>query len=354
MSGASEQRRAAAGGEPRTSDGEPFEAAGAEESAAAAAARVAPGLARIAATAWWRTTGWAVGASARATGRVARAALSGESPAELFDRTGVELREYAQRLLGMIEGDGEGEGPGKADRAGRAGRGGAQGGLPGLRSLGSDLLRQSADVDFDEETHPAYARILTELAPDEARILRLLAVEGAQPSVDVRTGVPLVSGSTQLVASGLSMIGAGAGLLHTGRVPAYLNNLHRLGLIWFSREPVRDPTRYQVLEAQPEVTTALDEAGRLGRTVRRSVQLTPFGTDFCEVCLPLGGIERDAVGAPGVEAQETSGAPGAEPHRAAGDLDEGAGGSDEETGRGKAAGPIEPESGAPSATDSAP
>ncbi len=279
MTGADEQR-AAAGEEG---------AAAAEEGAAARAARVAPGLARIAASAWWHTTEWAVGASARATGRVARAALSGESPAELFDRTGAELREYAQRLLGMIESDEDPE----------EWRGsGAGSGLRDLQAQGSELLRQSADVDFDEETHPAYARILTELAPDEARILRLLAVEGAQPSVDVRTGVPLVAGSTQLVASGLSMIGAGAGLLYVNRVPAYLNNLHRLGLIWFSREPVRDPSRYQVLEAQPEVTKALEEGGRLGRTVRRSVQLTPFGTDFCSVCLPLGGIEREAIGTP--------------------------------------------------------
>lgn len=264
------------------------------DSVAASVSRVAPGLARIAASAWWHTTGWAVGASARATGRVARAALSGESPGDLFDRTGAELREYAQRLLGMIERDEGDRRRGAQPPAGPV----YESRMSELRSLGSQLLRQSADVDFDEQTHPAYARILTELAPDEARILRLLAVEGAQPAVDVRTGIPLVTGSTQLVSSGLSMIGAGAGLLHVNRVPAYLNNLHRLGLIWFSREPVRDPARYQVVEAQPEVTEALQTGGRLGRTVRRSVQLTPFGDDFCEVVLPLGRIERQAVGVP--------------------------------------------------------
>jgi hypothetical protein len=70
------------------------------------------------------------------------------------------------------------------------------------------------------------------------------------------------------------------------RVPAYLNNLHRLGLVWFSREPVDDLSAYQVLEAQPEVQKAMDRAGR-ARTVRRSVHMTPFGRDFCEVCLPL-------------------------------------------------------------------
>ena len=92
--------------------------------------------------------------------------------------------------------------------------------------------------------------------------------------------------NSELVAPGLSMIGSGSGTRYLDRVPAYLNNLYRLGLIWFSRESLVDPLRYQVLEAQPEVGDALDEAGRGGRTVRRSIHLTPFGEDFCRVCLP--------------------------------------------------------------------
>jgi hypothetical protein len=103
--------------------------------------------------------------------------------------------------------------------------------------------------------------------------------------VDVRTSRPLNVGS-QLVAPGLTMIGSKAGCRHVDRVPAYLNNLYRLGLVWFSREPVEDPLRYQVLEAQPDVLAAIREAGR-GRTVRRSIHLTPFGSDFCATCLPL-------------------------------------------------------------------
>jgi hypothetical protein len=43
-----------------------------------------------------------------------------------------------------------------------------------LRQRGEELLRRSADVNFDEEAHPAYIRILDDLSPDEARILRLL------------------------------------------------------------------------------------------------------------------------------------------------------------------------------------
>jgi hypothetical protein len=49
-----------------------------------------------------------------------------------------------------------------------------------------------------------------------------------------------------------------------------------------------------VLEAQPEAVEALERAGR-GRTVRRSILLTPFGAQFCEACLPLHTAELDAL-----------------------------------------------------------
>ena len=167
-----------------------------------------------------------------------------------------------------------------------------------LRERGAELLRQSADVHFDDtDAHPAYARILDALAPDEARILRLLAVQGPQPSVDVRTAGFLRIGS-ELVAPGLTMIGAEAGCRHLDRVHAYLNNLYRLGLVWFSREPVTDRQRYQVLEAQPEIADAMDQPKRT-RTVRRSIHLTPFGEDFCDVCLPLGST--DPAASPGAD-----------------------------------------------------
>ncbi len=165
-----------------------------------------------------------------------------------------------------------------------------------LRRRGEELLRLSADVNYEEDSHPAYARILDVMAPDEARILRLLT-QGAQPAVDVRSGGPLGVGvvATELVAPGLTMIGAEAGCRHLDRVPAYLNNLYRLGLIWFSREQVGDHLRYQVLEAQPEVVAALDEAGRGSRTIRRSIHLTPFGADFCDLCIPATTAEFDAL-----------------------------------------------------------
>jgi hypothetical protein len=249
-----------------------------------------PALARLAAHAGWRTAGWTAGSSVRAGGRVLGAARSGQPPTELLAQAGAEARDYALKLLGLAEAieavvqqgspdpDAE-KGPADGSAAAEA-----QVSQDALRQKGEELLRQSADVAYQEEAHPAYERILGELAPDDARILRFLCREGAQPAVDVRTSKTL-GVTSEMVAPGLSLIGEQAGCRFLDRVPAYLNNLYRLGLIWFSREALPDPLEYQVLEAQPKVTDALEASGR-AKTVRRSIHLTPFGEDFCDVCLP--------------------------------------------------------------------
>jgi hypothetical protein len=159
-----------------------------------------------------------------------------------------------------------------------------------LRERGEELLRKSRDVWSDDEAHPAYGRILDEVAPDEARILLLLLRGGPQPSVDVRTGGPVGMVSSNLLSAGLTMIGPRAGVRYLDEVPAYLNNLFRLGLIWFSREQLEDPLEYQVVEAQPDVLDAMHSV-RFAKVVRRSIHLTPFGIDFCKTCL----VDEDQV-----------------------------------------------------------
>jgi hypothetical protein len=259
-----------------------------------------PGLARIAAAASIRLTALTIEASVRTGSRFLQGATSGASAGEVLQQTADELRIYLRDLLGVTDDGGRpypppptpedvnGTGADEVDRSERPTH-------ELLRERGAELLRRSADVDLDEDdAHPAYARILGDLAPDEARILRLFVIEGPQPSIDVRTAGPIGVLKDDLVTGGLNMIGMEAGVRHAARVKRYLDNLYRLGLIWFSREQLEDQARYQVLEAQPDVAEAMDEARRT-RTIRRSIHLTPFGQDFCNTCLPLDSVEIDAL-----------------------------------------------------------
>ena len=258
-----------------------------------------PGLVRLGAVAWWRGAQWSVETSVRVGSRVVRYAASGQAPADLLAESGRDLRVWLRRFLDVVDESAHAAAsPGgvSSPPATPQARPSSNGHVP-LRERGAELLRQSADVHHDDDCHPAYELILEQMAPDEARIMRYMCSEGPQASVDVRTGGPIGMLSSQLVAPGLTMIAANAGCRRPERVHQYLNNLFRLGLVWFSRETLEDQGAYQVLEAQPEVVDAMKRAGR-GRTVRRSIHLTPFGEDFCKAALPLDTAEIDALPRP--------------------------------------------------------
>jgi hypothetical protein len=243
--------------------------------------RAGPGLARVVAVSAWNLMSWSVGATVAGANYVARRAVDGESAPVILQEAASELRNVAWKALGLPT-----EMISSTTSAERSAARGAS--AQDLQRRGTELLRRSNDVHVVEDTHPAFARILTEITPDEARILRFVYLEGPQPAIDIRTFRPLGIGS-ELIAAGMSMIAEHAGLRNLDRIDPYLTNLGRLGLIEFSKEQVSNPTRYQVIEAQPKVVAALKRAGRSPKLVQRSIRLTSFGAEFVRTCLPLNG-----------------------------------------------------------------
>ncbi|MFL6156475.1 MAG: Abi-alpha family protein [Marmoricola sp.] len=257
------------------------------------AADALPGVARIAGTAWLRSASWVAGSGARSARNLAKAMTDPKAAGDLVRGVANDLADATRAISTVATAISNGVpvpvalfeasvtitsslAPDEQDAR--------EEGEKSLRERGEDLLRRSRDVWSDDEAHPAYARILDEVAPDEARILLLLLRGGPQPSVDVRTGGPVGMVSSSLLSAGLTMIGPRAGVRYLDEVPAYLNNLYRLGLVWFSREQLEDPLEYQVVEAQPDVLEAMHSV-RFAKVVRRSIHLTPFGLDFCKTCL---------------------------------------------------------------------
>lgn len=257
-----------------------------------------PGLVRLAATSWFRTAEWSLVAGVKTTRRVLSVATNPSSAMDLVAgvaqagsifgdvakavSSGVSLPQAVIQVSASL-GSSNGSAPALAAATSSSARRELEI-QASLREQGQALLARSRDVWNNEQGHPAYARILSEMAPDEGRILLLLLRGGPQPAVDVRTGGAIGMVSSTLVAPGLNMIGPRAGTRYLDQVPSYLNNLFRLGLIWFSREQLRDPLEYQVVEAQPDVLAAMHSV-RSHKVVRRSIHLTPFGEDFCRTCL---------------------------------------------------------------------
>ncbi|WP_433731490.1 DUF4393 domain-containing protein [Nocardia sp. CA-129566] len=240
-----------------------------------------------------RGSQWAVETTYEVTKEITQAALDGESSSDIAERTGNALRSIARSALGVTEGSVR-EIVSYVPASNGASQPQAIGiGAPlhsasseELRRRGDALLARSADVYFTEDVHPAYDRILDELAPDEARILRFMALNGPQPTVDVRTNRPLGIGS-ELVTGDLTSVPEQAGVRYPDRSRTYLINLNRLGLTQVSDDPVV-LSRYMVLEVQPVVEAALKKAGRAPKIVRKSLRLTEFGSDFCNTCFTIG------------------------------------------------------------------
>jgi abortive infection alpha-like protein len=220
-----------------------------------------PGVARIAAGAWYRAAVWSLSTTLAFTGKA----------------LGVAERAAPDDALEAIRPQEEDPDGRREDRA------------RSLRERGGELLDRAADVHADNDpVHPGFARIIDQLAPDEARILKLLINEGPQGIVYVNKAAPFGFGARE-IARRLSMIGHEAGCLHNELVPAYLDNLVSHGLVAIRRDALDDELPYQVIEAQPEVIEALQSAGGTifrGQITRRSVHLTDFGRAFCQVCFP--------------------------------------------------------------------
>ncbi|WP_459548011.1 Abi-alpha family protein [Nocardia sp. X0981] len=247
----------------------------------AATVRAVSGVARVAASAVSGTARWGVHTALDVTETVVRGSMAGLPPARIRTEAAQQLREALRLALGVTAV----EAPGAETSTERS-----------LREQGAALLRLAASTRAPDEGHPAFARILAELTSDEARILRLLRLDGPQPAVTVRGGRAARrrggrrneprSGAPDL---GVSMIGEHAGLRHPDRVQRYLANLCRIGLIEVLDDPVGTPERYQLLEAQESVRELLERSGSRGKLLHRGIALTPFGGEFVAASLPIAG-----------------------------------------------------------------
>ena len=254
-------------------------------------AEALPGVARIAAATGVRAGVWGLKSSLRSGRLLARTLTDPAAAGQLVQGVAEDVAEATRVISDVARAVSDGKPLANALIDGSMSLGAVE--LPAgddqvvakprdltLRERGEELLQRSRDVWREEEEHPAYSRMLNELAPDEARILLLLLRGGPQPSVDVKAGMV----SSHTVADGLNMVAARAGLRRIDQTPAYLMNLKRLGLIWFSREQLDDPLEYQVVEAQPDVLAAMHSV-RFPKLVRRSIHLTPLGLNFAKLCL---------------------------------------------------------------------
>ncbi|EMX2781980.1 DUF4393 domain-containing protein [Klebsiella variicola] len=160
-----------------------------------------------------------------------------------------------------------------------------------LSEMYATLLATAMNKDTVQKAHPAFVDIIKQLTPDEAKIVRdfaastntnpLISIRASQPNEDISKGF-------QVVLRNFSQIGQRAGCEFIDLVPAYLDNLVRMGLCGIPSDQVYiDSELYDPLINHPEVISKIEEMEKNNREasiLKGIVSITDFGRQFALAC----------------------------------------------------------------------
>lgn len=164
-----------------------------------------------------------------------------------------------------------------------------------LRSAMNELLQRSSASDSAQGREYLFGTIISQLVPDEARILAALATGRRFAVVDVLAKQVGRAQARSLLAN-VSSVGAAAHVALPENVPTYLSRLHGFGLVDFSPTIDDLDSQFVTLLDEPIVHAARAEAdGKFGsaKLSRKSVTLSTLGQEFWAACAPEPGrIDR--------------------------------------------------------------
>lgn len=150
-----------------------------------------------------------------------------------------------------------------------------------LRSAMSELLERSVEATRTDSREYLYGTIMSQLVPDEARILAAMAAGTWFAAVDVV--LKHRRGSRMLLAHA-SAVGRQAGLVSPDNTPTYLTRLNSFGLVEFGPPDDRLSVQYDILATDATVQNAREsvEGRRRGsvRLIRKTVGMSAFGREF--------------------------------------------------------------------------
>lgn len=149
-----------------------------------------------------------------------------------------------------------------------------------LRGAMQELLQRSVESNRGSSREYLFGTIISQLVPDEARIVAALSDGSRHAAADVVVKKRRKPAYTALANA--STIGRAAGVTTPDNVPTYLRRLHGLGLIEFGPEAENLSTQYEILAADDTVRQArhLAGGGRAAKIVRKSIALSPLGREF--------------------------------------------------------------------------
>lgn len=165
----------------------------------------------------------------------------------------------------------------------------AEPGAAPLRTAMAELLERSVAASRSDTHEYLYGTIISQLVPDEARILAALADGTHFAAMDVVQ--KHWRGRTRVLLANASTVGRQAGLVAPDDTPTYLTRLHGFGLVEFVPPDESLAVQYDVLAIEPSIRAVTGVDARRGtsiRTERKTVQMSAFGHQFWAAADPSG------------------------------------------------------------------
>lgn len=160
--------------------------------------------------------------------------------------------------------------------------------LPDAKILFSELIDRTLEEDRESpEEHPAFREIVKQLLPDEALLICLFAKTPEHPVMHVKAS-PGFGKPGKVMEENLSPIGSTAGLRHPQRLPEYIDNLIRLGILRIYENQGSEPDLMKIMETSPEIESVkkriVTDMHMKVRFEHKVLGLTPFGRWFIRIC----------------------------------------------------------------------
>ena len=164
---------------------------------------------------------------------------------------------------------------------------------PELRSMYLNLLETSMDKDQAQAGHPAFVKIIEQMVPDEAKILRYLATHGnVAPIVDLVQREKDRHALRYTYRKNLSLLPEQSGCEFETMSAGYLDNLCRMGITEIPQfEELNDTPAYEKLEGKvmgkawfDDYSQLIEEKEELAFN-RKLIQVTSFGKQFERACV---------------------------------------------------------------------
>jgi hypothetical protein len=161
-----------------------------------------------------------------------------------------------------------------------------------LSDLYANLLAASMDKTTATTAHPAFTEIIKQLTPDEAKLIALFPSDPYMPLIDIRRSEKsskFESGHV-IIFENYSNLGEMAGCEHMDLVPAYIDNLIRLGLAEIpSGKYYTSGGIYDSLENSKLAQAIKMEIERAPNYEcefkRKFLHITTLGKQFAKVCV---------------------------------------------------------------------